>query len=333
MYLAKPFVWSDPSTWPWIVYVWLAFTAAGFAKPLWRLLRRNRAQGWPSVPGRIESVDATQPKALFFFTPSKDSSATHVAELNYSYSMAGSSFAGSYYREFPTEWEAWDFLRDLEGKAVTVLVDPDKPSSSTLSESAVETLLQTRPQISEDELAAGRIGNAVPSFLTRFLPMFLALSGIGFIVSLCVNIGSLMGRRVLPEGFFFILHIGIFVVWAPAVVVAKQRIGNLQRKDFSKIALSGAPDWMRYFVYAVFFYSSVEFFVSMGRASAGGSQAGFSEWRSFSGIWMAFYSAAFAILYAATADGGPLGRCINGHAVLPGASFCTHCGQPVRRGL
>jgi hypothetical protein len=124
------------------VYVWLVLTAAGFAKPFWRRLKRYRAQGWSSVSGRIESVNATQPKALFFFTPSKDSSATHVAELDYSYSMAGNSFAGSYYREFPTEWEARDFLRDLEGKTVTVLVDPDKPSSSTLSESAVETLLQ-----------------------------------------------------------------------------------------------------------------------------------------------------------------------------------------------
>jgi hypothetical protein len=245
--------------------------------------------------------------------------------------MAGNDFAGHYNREFPTEWEAWDFLRDLEGKTVTVLVDPDKPSSSTLSESAVETLLQTRPQISEDELAAARAANAVPSFLTRFLPMFLALSGIGFIVSLCVNIGSLMGRRVLPEGFFFILHIGIFAVWFPAVLVAKQRIGHLQRKDFWKIALRGAPDWMRYFVYAVFFYSFIEFFVFVGHAPAGGSQPGFSAWRSFSGVWMAFYSGAFAILYAASGDQVRGGRCTNSHAVLPGANFCTLCGQPVRR--
>jgi Protein of unknown function (DUF3592) len=331
MYLEKTFVWSDPSTWPWIVYVWLAFTAAGFAKPVWRLLRRNRAQGWSSVPGRIESVDATQLKALFFFTPSKDSSATHVAKLNYSYSMAGNSFAGSYYREFPTEWEARDFLRDLEGKTVTVLVDPDKPSSSTLSESSVETLLQTRPQVSEDAAVAGGSANSTLSRLTPFLWVFLTLSGVGFLLSLSANIGSLMGRRVLPGAFFFILHAGVFAVWFPAFFVAKKKVGNTHRKDFWKLVLRGAPDWMRYSLYTVFFYGFVGFFISVANARAGGSQLEFLPWRQFSTVWMIFYAAAFAILYASSFEPYIGERCINGHPVLPGASFCTQCGQPVRR--
>ncbi len=330
MYLNKTFGWADPSSWPWIVYVWLVLTAAGFAKPFWRRLKRYRAQGWSSVSGRIESVNATQPKALFFFTPSKDSSATHVAELDYSYSMAGNSFAGSYYREFPTEWEARDFLRDLEGKTVTVLVDPDKPSSSTLSESAVETLLQTRPQVSEDAIIAGRSANSIPSRLTPFLRVFLTISAVGFLLSLWVNIRSLMGRRVLPGAFFFILHLGVFVVWFPAIFVAKKKVGNTHRKHFWKLVLTGAPDWMRYFVYAVFFYGFVGGFVSEAHAPAGNGFADVSQWRIFSGGWMAFYSAAFAILYAASGDQVGV-RCTNGHAVFLGANFCTQCGQPVRR--
>lgn len=333
MYLDKPFEWTHPSTWPWFFYVWLAFTVAIVSKPFWSRFKPDRTKGWSSAPGRIESVDVTQPKVLFFFTASKDTSATHAAELKYSYSAAGTNFAGVYKREFPTEWEAREFLRDLPGKSVTVLLNPDKPSSSTLSESSVETLLQTRPQISEEDLLAARTANSVPSALTPFFPVFLVISGIGFIVSLCVNIGSLMGRPVLPEAFFAVLHVGIFVVWFPAVLVSIKRVGSTGRKDFWKLVLRGAPDWMHYFLYAVFFYSFVGFFIPTTHTPAEGGQLGPSEWRQFSGIWMAFYSGAFAILYAANAEGVRAGRCINGHAVSPGANFCTQCGQPVRRTL
>lgn len=333
MYLESPVRWTDPRTWPWFVFVWLAFTAAGFATPLWQRLKRHRAQSWSSAQGQIESVDAKQPRVLFFFTPSKDRSATHVAELNYSYSVAGSAFVGHYKREFPTEWDARDFLRDLKGKSVTVLVNPDKPSLSTLSESAIETLLQTRPQISEDELIAANPTNSVLPRFAPFLRIFLMLSGIGFVASLWINIGSMMSRRIAPESFFVILHVGIFVVWFPAVLVAKRRIGNLQRKDFWKVVLRGAPDWMRYFVNAVGVYAFAGFFVSAVHSPAEGGQLDPSAWGQFSGVWMVFYSAAFAILYAAGTDELRGGRCINGHTVLSGANFCTQCGQPVRRSL
>jgi hypothetical protein len=330
VYLENPFRWTDPRSWPWFVFVWLAFTAAGFAKPLWRRLKRNKAQGWSLAPGRIESVDARQPKVLFFFAPSKDSSANHLAELKYSYSVAGNSFTGHYEREFPTEWEAWDFLRDLQGKSVTVLINPHNPASSTLSESAVETLLQTRPQISEDELVAANSASSIPLWWEPFLPIFVALSAVGFVVSLWVHIGSMMGR-VLPQGFFFLLHVGIFVVWFPAVFVARQKVGNLNRKDFWKRVLRGAPDWMRYFIYGLFVYTFVDLFLSKAHTPAGEGQFNPSTWRQFSAAWMVFYAAAFAILYAASKQGFSGGRCINGHPVSPGANFCTQCGQSTRR--
>ena len=53
--------------------------------------------------------------------------------------------------------------------------------------------------------------------------------------------------------------------------------------------------------------------------------------RGFSGHWMAFYSAAAAVLYSAThaVDRDQGRRCGNGHAVGPLALFCEQCGQPV----
>jgi hypothetical protein len=61
--------WADPSTWPWMVYVWLAYILAGWAAPLWRWLQRRRASGWPVANGRIESIRVTKsPFSVYFQT-------------------------------------------------------------------------------------------------------------------------------------------------------------------------------------------------------------------------------------------------------------------------
>jgi hypothetical protein len=156
-------------------------------------------------------------------------------------------------------------------------------------------------------------------------------SAIGLLVSLWVHIGAVMGRTV--SSAFWVLHIGIFVVWFPAVLVAQRLVGNANRKDFWKVVLKGAPDWMRYMVYVFSAYEFVNFMISMGQASSGGRHTtpSASDWRGFSGLWMVFYSAALAILYSAakTMEASP--RCANGHLASSNAIYCTRCGQPVMR--
>lgn len=140
----NPTRWTDPSTWRWIVYVWLALIAAGWLKPLWRWIQRNRAKSWPITTGKIESASVNDSKRFFIPSTPRRSSPTYVVELGYSYSVVGNVEAGFYKRDFRTEEEAWEFLRDLKGKPVAVHYNPNKPSTSTLSEPSIETLLQTR---------------------------------------------------------------------------------------------------------------------------------------------------------------------------------------------
>lgn len=78
-----PFRWTDPATWPWMFYVWLAFILAGWSVPAWRWLQRKRAVGWPAADGRIESVEVSKPS--FSFTTKRG---YYLAELGYSYSVA-----------------------------------------------------------------------------------------------------------------------------------------------------------------------------------------------------------------------------------------------------
>jgi hypothetical protein len=176
--------------------------------------------------------------------------------------------------------------------------------------------------------------NSFRSHFSPYLQVFLTLSGIGFAVSLLINIASMMGRRIPPEGFLPILHIGVFVVWIPAVFLVKQKVGYVRGPDVWEKALKGSPDWMRYLLWTVFCYGFISFLgFAVLHSMAGSTDADFSEWRLFSDVWLMFYAAAFALFYAAGAEITGSSQCINGHAALRNANFCTQCGQPLRRSL
>jgi hypothetical protein len=325
MGVGAPFQWVNPSTWPWMIWVWIAFLAAGWTPSLWRRLQRNRASGWPMADARIESVEVAKPR--FSLTTKRG---YYSAQLGYSYSVAGSIHSGTYKRDIPSEPEAYEFVRDLQGRALPAHYDPNNPSRSILLEPDVESLLQNRAPASPSELA--QADSSIPEWIRPFLWLFIGIAATGLILSLWVHIGAVMGRRVAPESFFWMLHVGIFVVWIPAVFVAQRLVGSMNRRDFWKVVLKGSPDWMRYMVYGFFGYAMVNFLLFMGHAPKGGGGANppATVWRGFSGHWMAFYSAALAILYSAAASMDSSRRCTNGHVLSPDSpDTCTRCGQPV----
>ena len=176
-------------------YVWAAFALAGLAKPAWNWFRRQRAGGWPAAEGRIESVEITKPS--FSFTTKRG---YFVAELGYSYSVAGTLLSGRYRREFPTEHEAEEFVRDLKGKPVAIHFNSTSPTSSALLEPDIEGLQQNRAPSSVADYPAA--ANSVPDWIRPFLWFFVFLSAIGLLVSLWIHLGAMMGRRVAPGAFF-----------------------------------------------------------------------------------------------------------------------------------
>jgi hypothetical protein len=194
-----------------MLYVWLAFILAGRSFPAWGWLRRKRATGWPVADGRVESVKVSNRRLSFTVNRSY-----YFAELGYSYSVAGTLNSGRNRRDFPTEQEAEEFVRDLQGKAVVVHYNPGKPSNSALLEPEIEALLKNRaPAPAADFPSAAK---SVPDWIRPFLWFFVCLSAAGLLFSLWVHIGAVMGRTVPPA--FWVLHVGIFVVWFPAVLVA-----------------------------------------------------------------------------------------------------------------
>ena len=292
----QAFQWTDPHTWPWVVYVWILFLLIGSAKPMWRWLQRRRAREWPTVQGRIESVAAHE-KKQFFGTSGRASG--YAADLNYSYTIDGQYWSGQYVREFGGDDKAREFVRDLQGNPVAVAYNPQDPKSSTLSEVSLATLIAMRPPALGD--ATPRPVSVLPLWMKPLLWPFITLAGIGLGVSLWVHLGALAGTRVVPQAYFFILHVGIFVVFFPAIFVSQRLVGNTRRSDFWKAVLRWAPDWMRYMVYGFFAYAIANFALFMIQAPPHGGSGNPPAvvWRGFSGHWMAFYSASMAILYSA----------------------------------
>jgi hypothetical protein len=214
---------------------------------------------------------------------------------------------------------------------VAVHCNSARPSRSALLESDIEVQLRNRAP--NPTAGVPSAANSVPDWIRPFLWFFVWFSAIGLVVSLWFHLEAVIGRRVAPEPFFWMLHVGIFVVWFPAIFVAQRLVGNVNRKDLWKVVLKDSPDWMRYMVLWI---SSVRRgqlpVIHVGSSQwRKGASPPVADWRGFSGHWMAFYSAAFAILYSAARTEDTRLRCPNGHMASSTATYCTRCGQPVMR--
>ncbi|HYF51254.1 MAG TPA: hypothetical protein VEJ63_17705 [Planctomycetota bacterium] len=166
------------------------------------------------------------------------------------------------------------------------------------------------------------------------LPLFI-LSLIGLFLSIISHLAGLIGYEAPLGSASWWLHVGIFVIWFPAVLCAQRLVKDFKQKDFWKAALRGCPPWMRYVTYGFFIYAMINFILFIGATPAKGSHhasdAPPEVIRGFSGHWMAFYSVGAAILYSSiqVAKRDPARRCNSGHPVGPAAKFCESCGAPV----
>jgi hypothetical protein len=225
-------------------------------------------------------------------------------ELAYSYALEGHYYSGYYQREFGSEEEAGDFVRDLRGRSAFVSYNPRQPAKSLLLEDSVSTLLNALPSAPASKFRVRT--PEVPGWAKALLWPLLVLSGVGLGLSLWIHLGAVVGRRVAPKALCRMLQVGIFVVWIPAALVSIKRIGYRRGKNYWKLALRGSPDWIRYMVYAFGGYALVNLAIFFFHAPQGYSGADHpaAVWRFMSGYWMAFYSGALAILYSAAASPG-----------------------------
>ena len=162
---------------------------------------------------------------------------------------------------------------------------------------------------------------------------FMVLAACGLALSIAAHCMALAGVPIPGGKLVWGLHIGIFVVWIPTVLTSMQTTRYANRKDFWKVALAGCPVWMRRASYVLFGYAILNFIVFFATTANQPKQkqtgdAPSSVIRGFSGHWMVFYGAAFAVLYSRihAPELYRERRCLQGHVVSPTARFCPECG-------
>lgn len=166
---------------------------------------------------------------------------------------------------------------------------------------------------------------------------FMLLAGCGLVLSFVVHGMALAGVRIPGGGLVWVLHAGIFVVFLPTVFVFNQMTRHVSRKDGWKVALAGCPVWMRRAGGVLFAYAILNFMLFMVNTATQPKEPKKSKMsetplaviRGFSGHWMLFYGAAFAVLYSMIHAPGPARerKCPLGHTVAPEARFCSECGH------
>jgi hypothetical protein len=168
--------------------------------------------------------------------------------------------------------------------------------------------------------------------MTAALFPIMVLAGCGFLLSVAAHLMALFGVPIPGGGLVWGLHIGIFVVWIPTVLVANRFTKYTNRKNFWKVALAGCPTWMRRTLYAVIGYAILNFILFIYSTTGHPKPTGpapLSVIRGFSGHWMIFYGVAFATLYSFIHAPQLYceRKCPNGHVVSPSAKFCPECGH------
>jgi flagellar biosynthesis protein FlhB len=146
--------------------------------------------------------------------------------------------------------------------------------------------------------------------MSKLKKIFFYLAIVGWCLSLIVHIYSIAGVNLEDEyPYVFLLHLGVFIVWAPAMVISVKNSGvkpfefNFELMNpitFFKKMFGHAPLWLGIAAIACFIYAFVNGLLSFGFLSAISDILSTNETnvtRIFSGHWLALYGLASGVLY------------------------------------
>src|SRR5580700_1677274 len=86
--------------------------------------------------------------------------------------------------------------------------------------------------------------------------VFALLAALGLLISLAANVSTFFGVEPMDRwAYLWLLHLGIFVVFIPAVSIQSDR-GN-QRPFRWRDVFGGVPAWMRWMLIGLIIYAPV----------------------------------------------------------------------------
>lgn len=175
--------------------------------------------------------------------------------------------------------------------------------------------------------------SVVHGLLKRVLNCLIAVAAVGFALSAVSHFAALLGLDGPLGDNPWVLHVGIFVVGLPVMLVGWRLTSGLPRSQYWQASLRGCPLWMMRSLWGLGGCAALNFivaFVVHPPATYDGPTEP-SVVRGFSACWMMGYAITIAILYSATRvkdwDQRPI--CPNGHEAKRLRVFCNRCGQPI----
>src|SRR4051812_37949706 len=88
---------------------------------------------------------------------------------------------------------------------------------------------------------------------------FLALAVAGLVLSLIAHVSAILGQPQPMGAAAWALHVGIFVVWPPALIASRRLAADPKRKDYGRVDLRGCPRWVGWMTAGFFAYAVVNF--------------------------------------------------------------------------
>jgi len=129
-----------------------------------------------------------------------------------------------------------------------------------------------------------------------------------------------------------LLHVGIFVVALPTILLMRRITDATRPKDLWKLLKVASPPWLRTLSSASGIYF-VLIFIVFAVVHKGPEPAGAPMSRTtlvmFSSGWLGFYTNLTAYIHAGLRVESMRLRCPNGHSVNPSSRYCEECGNPV----
>lgn len=278
---------SSPQFSPILLLPTLVVIGLFIVRRLFFWARKSRIHRWPTVQGKIVNTTIHERPVH---------SGIWTAELVYSCKVEGQVHAGQYKRRFDDLEEALEFVRDLKDRPIAIHYRPVKPLHSALDEEDLRTLLARRPRVAPELLQV--TAAPVSLWIKIWAYPLMVVASAGFAVSLYVHINSLLGVVSVSQDCFVILHLGIFVVFGPGILV----LVKTGRRNISKRQLEQLPVMLRGAICVFGLYAMLNSAIFSFRAAYQpklGPQ-GPLPFRNFSGGWMIFYLVSIAMLYLGT---------------------------------
>ena len=140
---------TELSEWVCIVCAVLGTLLLRWAIPRRERFQQQQVERWPTVQGRIESVDVKEVKPSLISTWPRKVRPRYTSDVAYSYILEGHYYSGSVKMEFEDEekdCKLFELARYLPDKPITVAYNPRNAAKSKLRIEALNAVLAAAPK-------------------------------------------------------------------------------------------------------------------------------------------------------------------------------------------